>query len=89
MVQHATGRKLDTEKAIEWLKGHWKDDQGCPICGNTSWGVSDELVEIRPFKGGGMALGGSVYPLFAATCNTCGHTLLFNAVVAGLLKEQE
>ena len=90
MVQRVTGReKLDKEKAIAWLNELWPGNRLCPICTNNSWSVSDDLVEIRPYKGGTLVVGGSLYPLMIVTCNTCGHTLLFNAVVAGLVQGAE
>jgi hypothetical protein len=90
MVQRVTGRtQLDTQRTIKWLEEHWKDNRVCPVCGHNSWSVSDDIVEMKPFRGGALVAGGAVYPLFAVTCNTCGLTLLFNAVVAGLIKGQE
>ena len=90
MVQPVTGReKFDKDTAIAWLNKHWHGNRLCPVCGHNSWTVSDELVEIRPFKGGAMVLGGALFPLMVVTCTTCGHTLLFNAVVVGLVQGQE
>jgi len=78
--------KLDTEKASAWLEKHWKGDRRCPVCANNTWGVSDDIVEMRPFRGGSLVAGGVIYPLFTVTCETCGFTQLFNAVLAGLIK---
>ena len=90
MVQPVTGReKLDKDKAIAWLSKHWQGNKICPICAQNRWTVSDELVEIRPFKGGSLVLGGAIMPLMVVTCSNCGHTLLFNAVLAGLVQGQE
>lgn len=85
MVQPVTGReKIDKDKAVSWLNKHWQGNKLCPICSHNEWTVSDELAEIRPFKGGALTVGGSLYPLLVVTCATCGHTLLFNAVLSGL-----
>lgn len=93
MVRHLSAReqreKLDVQKAMDWLDKHWRGSRICPVCQNNSWGISDEVVEMRPFRGGSLIVGGSIYPLFTVTCDTCGHTLLFNALVAGLVKSQE
>jgi len=87
MVQRVSGRsQLDTQKAINWLEEHWKGNRECPVCGHNSWSISDELVEVKPYKGNLLP---AVYPLVAVTCNTCGYTFLFNAVVAGLVVPQE
>jgi len=84
-----TTAKVDVQKALDWLNKHWKGDKVCSVCVNNSWTVSEEIVEIRGFHKGTPALGQLLYPLIVATCNTCGHTLLFNAVIAGLVKGQE
>ena len=90
MVQRVTGReKLDIQKAVSWLDQHWLSSKICPICQKNSWVISDELLEMRPYRGGSLVAGGSIYPLFAVTCEVCGHTLLFSAVTAGLVKSRE
>lgn len=90
MAQRVTGRaQLDTQRAIKWLEEHWKGTRVCPVCGHTSWSISDDIIEIRPFRGGSLVVGGSLYPFIVVTCTTCGHTLLFNAKVAGLVEGQE
>ena len=61
----------------------------CPVCMNNQWSASDELLEMRPYRGGNLVTGGSIYPFIVVTCSRCGHTLFFNAVLAGLLEEQE
>ena len=87
MVEHVTQHaKLDSEKAIAWLDKHWQGKRPCPICTNYSWSIGDEMVEVRAFLGGSLSTGVPVYPLTVVTCDTCGHTLLFNAKVAGLVE---
>lgn len=81
--------KLDLEKAEEWLKAHWKGDRACPICGNSSWSGNDRAMEIRSFDSGRLAAAGPVIPLLTLTCATCGHTLFFNAILAGLVERPE
>jgi hypothetical protein len=39
---------------------------------------------MLPASESGIDIGGLAYPLFLLTCGTCGYTLFFNAVVAGL-----
>ena len=75
------------EDVVAWLNQHWKNTI-CPICQSNNWSISDTPVEIRPYTGGGMVIGGPVYPLFSLTCNKCGNTLLFNAIVAGLIPRE-
>ena len=77
------------ERAMEWLNKHWQSPKSCPICQNNNWGISDSVVEAREFRlDGGFVLGGPFYPLFLVTCGTCGHTLVFNALVAGFTFER-
>jgi len=76
-------RPYTKESAIAWLNEHWQGQTVCPICRNNDWNVSESLVEIRQFLGGLIRSGGSLYPMFLVTCGVCGHTLLFNAVIAG------
>lgn len=80
--------KINVEKAAKWLNSQWKGPKTCPVCHNNNWTIGEDLVEIRPFQGADFIgfVGGSVLPLFAVTCKICGHTLLFNAIVADLLK---
>lgn len=80
------GVKLDLEKAIEWLDIHWQGKRHCAVCGNTNWGIFDEVVEMRAFNEGRTVVGGSIFPHLAVVCNTCGNTLLFNAILAGLVE---
>ena len=81
--------KLDYEKAIDWLNTHWQGEWRCPICEQDEWLVHDEAVEVRAFGRGSLAANGSVFPLLSVTCSTCGHTLFFNAIVAGLVEPPE
>ena len=87
MVQPVTGReKLDRGKALAWLNEQWKGNKLCPICSENSWSISEDLVEVRPYKGGALVVGGSLFPFLVVTCRNCGHTLFFNAVIAGLVE---
>ena len=81
--------KLDLEKAEEWLDTHWKGDQLCPICGSNDWWICDEVVEMKAYNEGRLLAGGSVFPHLAVICPTCGNTLLFNAMLAGLVEQPQ
>ena len=91
MVQSITGRsKIDLDKATAWLDQNWKGTHKCPICTNTKWNVSDELVVVTFYTGRALVLGGEqeLLPFMVVTCDTCGHILLFDAIKAGLVKGQ-
>jgi len=76
------------ERAMEWLNKHWNTPKSCPICKNNNWGASDSVLEVREFHQGYLVYGRPVYPLFLVTCNTCGYTMFFNALVADFTLEQ-
>ncbi len=85
-----TTPKLDEQKALTWLNQHWVGSKSCAVCTNTKWAISDNIMEVRPFLGGSLMVGGSIiYPLILVTCDTCGHALFFNAKMLGLLEGQE
>lgn len=83
-------QRIDPQKAADWLNAQWNGPKICPICGKNNWTISPELVELRRFEGGSLVVGGgSVFPLLSVTCTICGNTLLFNAIVAGLVALEE
>lgn len=72
--------QVDYLKAMDWIRKNWTKPTECPICGSDNWGIGDQIVEIRSF-----APSASVYPQFFVYCQKCGHTIFFNAVIAGLV----
>lgn len=82
--------KIDLARATGWLNQNWKGTQKCPICTNTKWNVSDELVVVTFYTGRALSIGGQqeLLPFMMVTCDTCGHTLLFDAIKAGLVQGQ-
>ncbi len=80
----------DTRELLTtWLNQKWRGQKLCFICGSNNWGISDKPVEIREFHAGGLVVGGPVYPAVMVICNVCGYTLLFNALVPGILPRNE
>lgn len=79
--------KEDIQKAIAWIDEHWTGQKACPICQNTRWGVADLIGEVQmtTLDGG---LTGKAYPLIIVTCQTCGYTVLLNALVVGLIERR-
>lgn len=61
----------------------------CPICGTRSWVLLEDIVEVRPFQGGNLTVGGAVYPYVGLMCTNCGNTNFINALVSGVLKAPE
>lgn len=73
-------REALIDSAIAWLEQKWGADNPCPYCDNEEWTVSlpfKLLLESRV----------SLQPHFSAVCTNCGNTVLINAVMAGLLPE--
>ena len=77
--------QVNREAMSEWITNHWAGDKTCPICTRNTWAVSEDILEMRPFMGGGLATGGHIYPLIAVVCNYCGYSLLFNALVTRMI----
>jgi predicted nucleic-acid-binding Zn-ribbon protein len=76
---------IDITKGVDWLNNKWDGPKICPVCKSNNWNVSERPVELREFHRGGLTIGGPIYPLLAVTCQVCGNTILFNAIVAGLV----
>lgn len=81
--------KIDVQKVVDWLNSQWQGPKVCPICKSNNWNISEKLLELREFHEGSFVVGGPVYPLIAITCKVCGHTLFFNAIVAGVLTPKQ
>lgn len=77
------------DKITAWLESHCEGAPICQVCGKNQWGVQDEIWELKAHRGGKLIAGGPIYPCFAIMCTTCGNTLFFNALFAGLMEEPE
>lgn len=82
--------ELSTEqkkKFVDYLNGKWTGSQLCPICKVDEWFIPDLIHEMPEAKHKGKF---QFSPLIQIICLNCGHTLLFNAIVAGIyIKEKE
>lgn len=77
------------DKLAAWLKEKWQFNGGrCTICNGNNWDIGRHLVAPPTFAGGGVSLGGIVYPQAICTCTTCGHAVYFNAVVIGIVESK-
>jgi predicted nucleic-acid-binding Zn-ribbon protein len=90
-VPDASGKLTAAEKqlAIDWINRHWRGrSQACPICGNTNWTLADHLVQPTTVGAqNALILGGTSYPVVMIISPTCGYTMLFNAVIMGLVPQ--
>jgi hypothetical protein len=57
----------------------------CPICGVVRWSISPDFAWRGTIGSDGKLVGGDYHPFVVLTCGNCGHVILFNAVVMGLL----
>ena len=78
--------EYNKDRGMEWLNKNWRTPKACPICNQNNWAVSESLALLPRLVQEKMPVPENlVYPLFLVTCSTCGYTLFFNALVAGLL----
>jgi hypothetical protein len=75
-----------TDKLLTHLRTKWPGNRPCASCGKVEWEISDRIWELREFFGGGMVLGGSIYPVIAMTCRACASTVFLNAILIGLIE---
>jgi hypothetical protein len=61
----------------------------CFVCGASKWEVNHYLAEMRLFRRGDISLQDGVYPVAVAHCATCGNTVLFNAIIRGIVQQDE
>lgn len=79
--------KVDPQEIVRFLNERWSGLKVCPVCQNNNWNIPDKLVEVREYSPGKLVIGSPVYPLIPLTCTVCGNTILFNAIVAGILEK--
>ena len=78
--------KETAEKTKQFINLKWLTPKMCPICGNPNLGLIEEIVEIRPFNGGNIVVGGELFPYNVIVCSNCGYTIFFNAIKTGAVK---
>ncbi len=81
------------KKTIEHLKKTWGEERQCPMCGESKFGVSDMIFELREFhdEDSAVIIGGGIAPVIPVVCQNCGNTILISAIVTGdveLAKEE-
>ena len=74
--------------AKKWLKGAWTEPANCPLCASNEWSVGF-VVELRCFAQGQLAQMSPTIPVFPVSCTKCGYTFSVNALVAGVIKQEE
>ncbi len=81
--------KKDSKKLIKFLNDKWQS-RPCPMCHEGKWSVQDKIFELREFHGGSLVLGGTpIIPIIPITCGNCGHTILINALMTGIMEPEK
>jgi hypothetical protein len=76
----------EKQKFAAWLSSHGIPPAVCPFCGSREWTIGDHLIQpVTLGPNMSMQLGGVGYPQLMLISNKCGHTVLFNAVIAGIV----
>lgn len=83
------GKLIQSEKIAirEWL-AKYSPPGGmlCQVCKNDSWGLAQELINLPVLiPGVPVPFSYPTYPQIMIICDKCGHSVFFNAVVAGLV----
>ena len=63
--------------------------QPCSVCGSGNWQMDDSIFELREFHGGGLAAEGSLKPVVAITCQSCGHVLFMSPLTTGIVRLEQ
>lgn len=74
----------DADRVLRYVKEKWTQSQHCPVCAESTWNVN----EVASLQVGMGVLGGKQYPLVPVFCTNCGYTVLFNAVIGGLVEPE-
>ena len=83
MGRELTVEQIDIVKA--WMKEKWRGGSNCQICQANHWNVAKHLVLPLTYSEGSTSMGGASYPQAMLICTNCGQTLLFNAVIMGIV----
>lgn len=73
------------KRFAEWVNSKTPLIGKCSVCGHREWTILDDILEVRPFNGGGMVIGGPVYPYVALFCTNCTNTQFLSAIATGVL----
>jgi len=75
---------IKTDAVIAFLNSKW-DNRSCPMCNKGPWSVQDRVFQLNEFHQGNLVVGGPLIPVIPVSCGNCGHTVLVNAIIAGVL----
>jgi len=89
MLDMSDGKLTNEQRQnfADWMNSRAPLIGKCGLCGHREWAIASDILEVRPFHGGGLAIGGSVYPYIGVVCQHCGNTHFVNAVISNVLQE--
>jgi len=76
--------EIKTDAVIAFLNSRW-GNRSCPMCNEGPWSVQDRVFQLNEFHQGSLVVGGPLIPVIPVSCGNCGHTVLVNAIIAGVL----
>jgi ribosomal protein S27E len=81
-----TGALTAAEQALAqaWFAKHWQGAVSCPICKSTAWTTASHVVQMPRLAMDAFTPATTTYPYLPVACNTCAHTIFFNAARMGI-----
>ncbi|MEM9299988.1 MAG: hypothetical protein AAGA64_16625 [Bacteroidota bacterium] len=77
------------ERAIQWLNQKTVSPLTCESCHHDKWMIGPDIVAPMPLIGNSYNLEEGLIPQFTITCTNCGNTKYYNAIIAGVVKDDE
>jgi predicted nucleic-acid-binding Zn-ribbon protein len=79
--------KEQKKEFIEFINKRWTL-QVCPVCKATQWLIPDNIYEMPEIRfSPSVPRKMKMTPLIQVVCGNCGYTILFNAILTGIYKE--
>ncbi len=72
---------------VEFINSKWASPQQCPICKAYQWLVPDYIYEVPEVRFHPSSRKMKMTPLVELICGNCGYTIFFNAILAGIYKD--
>lgn len=76
----------DYKKLTDWFATRWHGTVACHVCNATEWAYGSHVVKLPRHAGDSYMPGTSVFPYIPVHCKNCGHTMLFGAVIVGIVE---
>lgn len=75
--------KVNPQKVTNWLLQKGMLGQ-CSCCGKRDgWLIVDDVMQVSPFTGGNLIVGGPVHLYVGMACKNCADTKFFNVNLMG------